>query len=114
MIFDPAAAVDVNEIRPETLRALHGLGHGSFHTAEKLDGDRAFFLGDLDLAQGLGDPADDRFAAGKFRVDDVRAQAFADDPEGRVGYVFHRRQDNGVVDVNLSYLHMGKLYTTLI
>src|SRR3989338_2822329 len=112
MVLDPATAVDVDEIRPETLGPARGLGHGILDAAKKLNGDRAFLFNDLDLVQGLGDPADNGLAAGKFRVDDVRAQALAEDPAGRVRHVLHGRQDNGFVDVNCPYLHQRKLYTT--
>ena len=51
---------------------------------------RTFFFGDLDLAHGFLRFADQRFAAGKFRIDDIRAQTMADQTKREVRYVFHR------------------------
>lgn len=100
--FDPAAAVDVDEVGSDILGDAGCFLEGFAVATVELDGDGAFFVGDLDFFDGAFDVAAEGFAIGEFGVDDIGAAFFADLAEGNVGDVFHRREADGVFEFHFS------------
>ena len=105
MIFDPASAIDIDEIRLEPLSHPDRAFQRSFDTSEQLNGDRTFGIRNLDFFQNAGDFPDESLAAGKFRIKDVRAQAFADQTKRGLADIFHGGQCDGLIDLNGTDLH---------
>ena len=96
--------------RDEQVRTLGNLCrafHGSFDTAENLHRHRTFFFDNTDFGERFAGIAYQGLAARELRVQQICAQALANETKRNIRHVLHWREGEGFVELNGSDSHFG-------
>ena len=104
-VLHPAAEVNVDEVRTRFLGPLCRLDHHVDIAAKDLNGHRTFLFGQAQLLHRTTGVPDEAVAGDKLGVHDVCAVSAADQAEGEVGNVLHRRKQDSLLHLYMSNAH---------